>query len=382
MKALTTDRNKNYGKNMIEIGILIMIANILTAIFIWQSILAGWKITVGKELFHQAFLQKQETFHSNLFNCTTGYLYFLRIIFSFLGNHEELVVISNIVLQFLGICFFYFGSRKIAGIKKAVIFLSFVSLIGAGLFRVTSDTPVHFLWAMLGFFFCLLSGMVTFFYKNRDSKIGVIVLGGIVGVFLYFDISGILLFILLLIFLKKQKKDFLLLFLSFIVTFLLLVSYFYTYMETEVSFILRWLNDQIGFYLDNEEAIKQAIGIGILFFIYYAVHLLSFNKKEIIMVEDRQKEFGENKQNSKKVNSDDRPDSLNQADIKEEKITETMEEDERKVLQVKEIQFLENPLPLPKKHIKKEMNYAFEPPKEQMHFDLNNYDVRDDYDLK
>ncbi len=44
--------------------------------------------------------------------------------------------------------------------------------------------------------------------------------------------------------------------------------------------------------------------------------------------------------------------------------------------------FIPNPLPLPKKHIKKEMNYAFEPPKELMHYDFNNYRAEDDYDLK
>ncbi|MBQ9990805.1 MAG: hypothetical protein IJP31_07675 [Lachnospiraceae bacterium] len=46
------------------------------------------------------------------------------------------------------------------------------------------------------------------------------------------------------------------------------------------------------------------------------------------------------------------------------------------------IKLIPNPLPLPKKHVKKEMDYAFEPPKERMHYDLNNYNVNDDYDLK
>jgi len=46
------------------------------------------------------------------------------------------------------------------------------------------------------------------------------------------------------------------------------------------------------------------------------------------------------------------------------------------------VKLLDNPLPLPKKHVKKEMNYAFEPSADQMHYDLNNYRVDDDYDLK
>lgn len=46
------------------------------------------------------------------------------------------------------------------------------------------------------------------------------------------------------------------------------------------------------------------------------------------------------------------------------------------------VTFIPNPLPVPKKHVKKEMDYAFEPAKEKMHYDLNNYRPEDDYDLK
>ena len=48
----------------------------------------------------------------------------------------------------------------------------------------------------------------------------------------------------------------------------------------------------------------------------------------------------------------------------------------------KPVKLLDNPLPTPKKHVKKEMNYAFEPTPDQMHYDLNNYRIDDDYDLK
>ena len=46
------------------------------------------------------------------------------------------------------------------------------------------------------------------------------------------------------------------------------------------------------------------------------------------------------------------------------------------------VKLIPNPLPVPKKHVRKEMDYAFEPPRERMHYDLNNYNVNDDYDLK
>ena len=59
-----------------------------------------------------------------------------------------------------------------------------------------------------------------------------------------------------------------------------------------------------------------------------------------------------------------------------------MEEMMSKEEQTTQFTPIPNPLPLPKKHRKKEMDYGFEPPKELMHYDLNNYNVNDDYDLK
>lgn len=47
----------------------------------------------------------------------------------------------------------------------------------------------------------------------------------------------------------------------------------------------------------------------------------------------------------------------------------------------KAIKFIENPLPGPKPHVKKEMTYDYEVPADKMHFDIekpnNNY-----YDIK
>ena len=45
------------------------------------------------------------------------------------------------------------------------------------------------------------------------------------------------------------------------------------------------------------------------------------------------------------------------------------------------IKFIENPLPLPKKHIKKTMDYRFEPEPEFMKYDIEVKES-DDFDLK
>jgi len=47
----------------------------------------------------------------------------------------------------------------------------------------------------------------------------------------------------------------------------------------------------------------------------------------------------------------------------------------------KEIVYIENPLPLPKKHEKKQMGYAFEPTEQQMHYDLELSDDNNFYDI-
>lgn len=47
---------------------------------------------------------------------------------------------------------------------------------------------------------------------------------------------------------------------------------------------------------------------------------------------------------------------------------------------VKPGEYLENPLPVPKRHVKKEMGYGFEPEPDKMHYDVSVPD-EDDFDL-
>ena len=57
MKSLKLEEERKYGKHFVEVGILIMIANVMTAIFLWQSILHDWKVT-GGEYFPLAFIKE------------------------------------------------------------------------------------------------------------------------------------------------------------------------------------------------------------------------------------------------------------------------------------------------------------------------------------
>ncbi|MDE5746182.1 MAG: hypothetical protein K2I21_01235, partial [Acetatifactor sp.] len=59
---------------------------------------------------------------------------------------------------------------------------------------------------------------------------------------------------------------------------------------------------------------------------------------------------------------------------KQEEITVQQEETP------KQVQFIENPLPLPKKHVKKVMDYPIQPPPSQMHYDIE-VDPKDNFDF-
>ncbi len=52
-----------------------------------------------------------------------------------------------------------------------------------------------------------------------------------------------------------------------------------------------------------------------------------------------------------------------------------------KEAQKPKIDYIPNPLPLPKKHVPRTMDYDLEPPEEQMKFDLELSGEDDDFDL-
>lgn len=356
MNSLTSDR-KNYGKHMIEIGILIMIANILTAIFIWQSILAGWKIVEGSNIFQYAFLQENQLFYSSRVGNSTGYLLLLRLLFSFFGNQQSVVVGCNILLQFLGLFLFYRGSRKLSGVKKALIFLFLAAIVSAA-FPVTSDSPLHFSWMVLGFLFYLYTSFVSktdagFHWKRILFSI---LFGGVAGAFCSLDLIGILIFVLVLTFFYKNKKEGALILSSMLFLFLFLCVSFYSSSGAEAVFFKVWFQNQKLFYFAGKESLDHLIGISIMMAAYPVIHFVKFIKK-IQTQETHKSEIPVKNDDSKKT-----------------PVENSGEE--------QEIKLIENPLPMPKKHVRKVMDYAFEPPKEQMYYDLNNYDVTDDYDLK
>lgn len=70
--------------------------------------------------------------------------------------------------------------------------------------------------------------------------------------------------------------------------------------------------------------------------------------------------------------------SIVEESVAEEPVTEEPMTEEP--IPVREIKYIENPLPLPKKHVKKTMDYGYEIPEEDMEFDIDISD-EDDFDF-
>lgn len=390
------------GNHIFEIGVLLMVTNLMTAIYIWQSISSGWKITQGGDNFPLAFvLQKPEIFKP-VGNQTDAYIGILRVIFSFLGNKEAIVLLFNFLFLLGGIAFFYRGSRRKIQSGGSLILTALAGIICVFSFDVNSDSSMVIIWAVLGAGFwlmCYLTDAISFFYGKSDalSWIFSFLVGGITGCFLYFDLSGLLLILSLLFFVLLPLEEnslineemgqkigkFLAIISGAFLVFFLLASSVYTYDFTTEFFFNAWLNNRINFYFEATN-FHQLLSVIIVYLVYWTLHII-YRKLHYI-------EAGA--MNECKVACDLQESIQTQSIGREEnqKISQDEAQNSNKEvlslpgkgeLEIKsKVQLLHNPLPGPRKHVKKVMDYAFEPTVDKMHYDLNNYNVNDDYDLK
>ncbi|MBR5578706.1 MAG: hypothetical protein IKW28_06895 [Lachnospiraceae bacterium] len=431
--SLTKER-KSSGIQIIEIGILLMITNFMTAIFLWQSILNGWKISEGGRFFFYALVQREG---ANVFlgiDQAGSYIGILSIIFSFLGNREELVLIGNLIFQLLGVFFFFSGVKTVLNSISACIFSVLSALCSVAVFDVTADVPMHFTWCALAFSFFIFSKVIcSINEEHRFWKMFFLIIVGVLGGFLvFYDISGIFILACVSMFrltieagsANSKAKDLLYIIPVSVITFLVLIFYYFSASQPLLFGLYQWYEKRMAYYADSEMMWKQFVAIGLLFFLYLCINLIfllkRYNNKssEVIEIAGTQPvpECQNTEQTINVVEELRIPDKSvelmkelaapkTKEMVLETKILEKISVDlepgdfekteevsdpkplEQEVTDIQEqvpaqIKLLDNPLPLPKKHVKKVMNYAFEPSKEQMHYDLNNYNVDDDYDLK
>lgn len=353
---------KNPGNIIMEVGILLMVVNLLCAIGVWQAICHGWMVVGTDGFFMKAFLRAGEPISFFPLERNNCYLAFLSFLFSFLGNREEMVLIGNLVLQCLGVFFFYRGTRTFAGVRWSLVTAVVTTIISVFCYPIINDLSVHILWFGISLAFYLLTKIsISCEGKNSFCKMmGMFLAGMVTGIFFYIDLSGVMLWILLNLFVcclhtdKRATKAWFLFFsgvgiLSSYCGFLFLEHG--DFWSNPLKVLLNWYSVRVFLLLEPKAFYSYICYLP--FFLWMCI---------LVVVRSRKK-----------------------GDVAEEKnVMAVMEPETSEPNSTEEnhVKLLDNPLPLPKKHVKKEMNYAFEPKPSQMHYDLNNYNVNDDYDLK
>lgn len=354
MKFKNIYGDKKTGKILFEAGILIMVVNLLCAIGIWQSISNDWKVTGGGELFFQAFIRSDSKYTVTYLNQESFYISFLSVLFSFLGNKEELVSIINLILQLAGIGFFYLGAKKLFGFVYSLAVAVLSGILSGCFYSVTIDSSMHLIWFLSGLTFWMLAKAfcdVSGLYRKH------ILIGILLGILCYVDFAGVFFLVICILFTftakefsSKEKSLQLLCFTLCVVNGFFCMFYLWNNFLFNTVVFGQWFRDKTK-YFKPESCLNQYISLMIILGISVVFYIIKHAGNVVSPLAESDSVFQQ---------------------ITEQEVQETD----------KPIKFLENPLPVPKKHVRKEMDYAFEPSKEQMHYDLNNYKLDDDYDLK
>jgi hypothetical protein len=393
------------GKIIIEIGVLLLVLNFLCATGVWQSILNEWKVLGDGTLFVKGYITAENRLLFTTADRNTCYVGFLWLMFSFLGNKEAVVLWANLFLLVVGVLFFYLGTRRLAGWIPALVTAAGMGITGSLLYNVTLDTSLHLLWFSLAALFWLVAlvaepGQETGTFLRYGDTLLVGLLAG-VGVYVDLLAAGIVLLYFLALFLRQFPREenpgnakegvslpkkrgvrirqSLVFILGLALGFFLMLTLWEetVYGEGVAAAFFKWWYSRLTLgqeMIGTPQCILYAV-----FFIY--ICLLLF----ILHIQGRKKQ--ENAEPPTETASVQEKTGETEVIAETKAVTEAEAVAEKTVAEAEpepasKVQYIENPLPLPKKHVKKEMDYAFEPAPEQMHYDLQNYDVNDDYDLK
>ena len=384
MNSQSMDTRKKTGKLLFEIGILIISITVVVGAGVYQAILNNWRVVSNGELFFQAFIQAGNTLRITYLNQQSLYIQVLSVFFSFLGNKEELVLIINLILQIWGIIFIFYGTKINCSyiLSLMILFLSIISSIA--FYPITIDTPMHFIWASCGFIFCICQ-LISSQMKGKYFKY--LFIGFIIGICCYVDLAAIFLFVSLLFMLMisdgysiKEKGLQLLGYLLSVIFSYSIMFYLWNNLSFNYQHFLQWINERLSVF-SSKTNLYGYISICILLILSVVFSLFKLQLKADA---DTESELAEEIITSNETATVEKvPENVHtsvEVSINTENNNESDNNIEPEVM--KPINFIPNPLPLPKKHVKKEMNYAFEPSSDMMHYDYNNYMFDDDYDLK
>ena len=359
------------------------------------------------------------------------YLYMLRGLFTIFGNVWQVGSIAQRVLFDAGALVFYFAIRKINGRVGSLGIIACVLCLPWLL-------PVTYVYGPQMLYFLLFS--VGLYYTNsfvmdcrkKDENGLLLVLQGIItglyaGVLVYLDLFSVVL-ALPVIFLPLLAREGAGVAKGIVVSLVWVLSVVLSvfgcgFGESYLAgaelqdVMLQWLENgyhqlfwdhrQVS-YISPETLLRDRhIWLGVIMaavylsvFLYFVIYLLFKRTTRAVrnldveaLLGGRAEELPEKAlEPEKKVAEEVVAEAImpekngsteSVKEVAEEKAEEVLKtgQEEAPVEQKPAVTFIENPLPLPKKHVRKTLGYAFEPDFEDMDYDTS-VSEKDDYDIK
>lgn len=327
---------------------------------------------------------------------TQVYLYMLRGLFLIFGNIWQVGTMAQLILFFIGAIVFYLAVRKVTGSIGSIF-------IVAGMLCLPCFLPITYSYGPQMLYFLLFSVCLYYVHSwvkgsSEREDFGVlfivptILIGLYIGLLCYLDIFGVILLLPMLFFPYIVRNN------AGIgkgvaLAFLLLVSAILCFFSCAVAegmlsgvtmedLMLQWLLYGVKIRHDMH------IWLGIFMVATYAVNLVYFLVYMIFKRTTRQvRELDVEALLQNQIETEVKKESEAvvqevTAQVKEISVEgEVKEEDKPQEEMLPSVNFIENPLPLPKKHVKKSLDYAFQPDFEDMDYDIK-VSENDDYDLK
>lgn len=375
--------------------------------------------------YNAALIAENKSVPQMVQGSTYLYLQILHLIFFIVGNKWIAGIWLQIILQLMTILVTYFVVKETAGKFAGIVSLLFLTFLPIGIENSIVYNPYiffMFLFSIVLLFFvkCIKSSMLNS-KINFAFLLKSIICGGLIGILIYFNIYGciILFFFLTLRRINKEsivkKSDW--------------VSYIFVLI---LGIVLAWFG---SFFIDAFLSGGDFLDITQAWFTVYQPVKLEFNKYLLQMFANLELEkcillictlllgcFGFWNENETEIfspwvymflgnltlfifqmGSTSMDGSfflyylgsilagISTAELFIKEVTDSsLEESEMEtVMEVRpfvalagegNVQFIKNPLPIPKKHIKKVMDYQFIPKESQMKYDIEVSDD-DDYDF-
>ena len=321
------------------------------------------------------------------------YVMLLHGLFLLFGNIWSVGIVFQIVLTVLAALMLYFAVRKGSGRIAANIILAYLCafplLIGGSL--VYGAQMLYLL--MLGICLYAVNGFVA---EGRKTSNGLVKLGFLsVGVavllasLIYLGIGGaglLLLIILLPVFCHKNGGVLPWIFISLLVEVFTgagICGWIYLQGTYEGIGFMGALGEWIRVQAGNMLFELSTYIAGSVIVLYYATAFVCFigrliKDKMFYTVDGSVDDLFNITFDEEAVSVEE---AVEEALTEEAQVEEPEMEPEPVVEQEPPVVFIENPLPLPKKHVKKRLDFAIEPSEEQMEYDLE-VDENDTYDLE